>query len=79
MYINFVIIFELYLCNKKMGYNKSANVPVENDKNIPLGLLGHQYHGKRRYTKSYDIEELAIEKYKQTGKGITFADLLTKD
>lgn len=61
-----------------MKYNKSINVPVEKNRNAPLALLGQQNQGKRRYTKSTDIEELAIEKYKQTGKGITFADLLNK-
>jgi hypothetical protein len=59
-----------------MRYNTSKKVPVEEDNNTPLKLLGHEYHRKRRYTKSENIGILAIEKYQQTGNGITFADLL---
>jgi hypothetical protein len=61
-----------------MNYNNSVNVPIKKNRNAPLGLLGQQYHRKRKYRKSTDVEELAMEKYKQTGKGITFADLLNK-
>jgi hypothetical protein len=61
-----------------MSYNKSANVPIEENRNAPIDVLGH-HSGKRRYTKSQDVEELAIEKYQKTGRGITYTDLLNKE
>jgi hypothetical protein len=60
------------------------NIPLDNSQNIPLALLG-QYDGslrqkwrrQRRYTKAKKIETLAISKYRQNGRGISFKDLLS--
>jgi hypothetical protein len=50
-------------------------------KNMPLVLLEQSGggHGRcsRRYTRAKEIENLAIKKYNETGKGITFNDLLS--
>jgi hypothetical protein len=50
-------------------------------KNMPLVLLEQSGggHGRcsRRYTRAKEIENLAIKKYNETGRGLTFNDLLT--
>lgn len=59
------------------------NIPLAKSQNIPLVVSG-QYECKshkeqmlfRRYTKAKCIESLAIDKYRQNGRGISFNDLL---
>src|ERR687885_2782841 len=60
------------------------NIPIGSCKNIPLALLaqcdggfvgGHKR--RRRYTRAYQIEKLAVDKYKKNGQGLTFNDLLS--
>ncbi len=61
-------------------YAPSNNVPIVESQNIPLGGLVQNSNSlvfpKRRYTKYRTIAKLAIEKYKGTGKGISFNDLI---
>lgn len=59
--------------------SQNQNVPIGSDQNAPLLLLGPYYSRhkpKRRYTKAQKIEELAIDRYKSTRKGITYQDLI---
>jgi len=67
------------VCFKDVG-----NVPIGKSQNIPLDVLGrcgsNGYHNRlpsRRYIKAKCIEALAISKYKQNGRGISFNDLLS--
>jgi hypothetical protein len=60
------------------------NIPVIERRNIPLEVLGqcdeNQYNSAishRRYTNAKSIETLAINKYRQNGRGICFNDLLS--
>ena len=57
-------------------------MPLNSSENMPLVLLGQcgGGHGRcsRRYTRAKEIENLAIKKYNETGKGITFNDLLSR-
>lgn len=60
------------------------NTPIDSCQNIPLALSGHCgragdgciNHGTRRYTKAYEVETLAVERYRKNGKPITCNDLL---
>ena len=52
------------------------NVPVQLDRNVPLDELGHSIF-PRRYFSERKIKDIAIEKYKSSGYGITFEDLTT--
>jgi hypothetical protein len=63
----------------------SNNIPVGSDQNIQLALLGQCGIGsrgkngkQRRYTKAQKMVTLAVEKYKSSGRGITYCDLLSK-
>ena len=62
------------------------NILIDNRRNIPLGVLGqrdrncyNKHIPHRRYTKAKSIETLAINKYRQNGRGICFKDLLSND
>jgi hypothetical protein len=58
----------------------SKNIPIDSGQNIPLAQLGQcgTYCNKqRRYTRAQDIETLAINKYKDNGRAITYKDLLS--
>jgi hypothetical protein len=57
---------------KLLQSSSKENVPIGVVKNVPLGIPS------RDYTKSQEIEQLAVEKYYKNGKGITFYDLLSK-
>jgi hypothetical protein len=58
------------------------NMPLNSSKNMPLVLLEQSGDGDgegrctRRYTRAKEIENLAVKRYNETGKGITFNDLL---
>jgi len=54
----------------------SQNIPLGSGENIPLTLVG-QCFPRRRYTKSEEINHLAINHYRRTGNGITFENLLS--
>jgi hypothetical protein len=58
----------------------AKNTPITSNQNVPLALLGQSgedvYENRRRYTKAYEIEQLAVKKYRTNGKGITFNDVL---
>jgi hypothetical protein len=56
--------------------NMNESIPLEPCQNIPLALVG-QCFSKGRYTKSKEFDEFVISKYRKTGKGITFANLLS--
>jgi hypothetical protein len=60
------------------------NIPIVPSQNILLtrfGQCGKVYHNgtsaQRRYTKTQDIEALAVNKYRTNGRGINFKDLLS--
>jgi hypothetical protein len=58
----------------------SKNIPIDSGQYIPLAQLGQcgTYCNKqRRYTRAQDIETLAINKYKDNGRAITYKDLLS--
>src|SRR5919112_3969310 len=42
----------------------------------PLDLVGQCFSGRRSYIHSSTIIELATDKFKRTGKGITYKDLM---
>ena len=52
------------------------NVPVRLDGNVPLDELGHGIFA-RRYISERKMNDIATEKYKSSGYGITFEDLTT--
>jgi hypothetical protein len=54
----------------------NESIPLDRDESVPLTLV-EQCFPKGRYTKSKEFDEFAISKYKKTGKGITFTNLLT--
>jgi hypothetical protein len=54
----------------------NESIPMESGQNIPIALVG-QCFPKGRYTKSKEFNEFAISKYRNTGKGITFANLVS--
>jgi hypothetical protein len=58
----------------------STITPLQSHLNAPLELLvqygNGQLYPKRQYTKYQTIDKLAIEKYKGSGKGISFNDLI---
>lgn len=61
-----------------MGHS-DGNVPVDSDQNVPLGLLVQHCPGtlpSRRDIKTKDIEQLAIEVFKNRKKGITFKEMM---
>src|SRR5919197_3967275 len=45
------------------------NVPVAYKQNVPIA---------REYIRSKEVQQLAVQKYHQNGKGITFNDLLSR-
>ena len=53
------------------------NVPVQLDGNVPVDELGHGMF-PRRYISEHKIKQIATEKYKSCGYGITFEDLTTR-
>jgi hypothetical protein len=55
----------------------SENIPLESGENIPLGLVEQSFITRRRYTKSDEINDLAINHFRKTGNGITFENLLS--
>ena len=57
--------------------NYSKNTPLGHIENVPLALVGQSYLKKRRYTKSCEIEDLAVNDYSKNGTGITFDKLIS--
>ena len=47
------------------------NVPVQLDGNVPVDELGHGIF-PRSYISEHKIKQIATEKYKSSGYGITF-------
>src|SRR5215212_3481173 len=45
------------------------NVPIAHKENVPIA---------REYIRSNEIHELAVQKYRHNGKGITFNDLISR-
>lgn len=68
--------------NKKIMNNLSHSNSSDETQNAhleSLGLSGNNYfHFKRRYTKCQEINRLAIEKYKEIGKGVSFASFVAE-
>ena len=58
-----------------MNFNST---PLTNDKIKPLALVAHGFSDSRSYRSSKEIESIAIESYRRSGKGIPFTILLEK-
>lgn len=54
------------------------NAPLGLKQNTPLRIIDGNAKKKRRYTRSQDLADLAVDKYNANGRGITFEDLLKK-
>ena len=54
--------------------NPFKSVPVKLDQIVPIGLLDQQ----RKNISSKEIEDLAVEKFRKSKKGITFLDVREK-
>jgi hypothetical protein len=52
------------------------NIPLGITKNPPLTTIAQYRDGKRRYTVAYEINDLAIKKFRKFGRGITYTDLI---
>lgn len=50
------------------------SVPVQINESVPLDELGHSVIS-RRYISEHKIKEIAVEKYRSSGKGIIFNDV----
>ena len=50
------------------------NVPVQVNGNVLVDEVGHSI-ALRSYISEHRIKEIAIEKYKSSGAGITFVDV----
>jgi len=61
----------------KMTDTAIKNVPVQIDENVPVSELGHGVLA-RSYTSEYKIKDIAIEKYRSGGNGITFKDVIER-
>lgn len=61
--------------------NTLENIPLDSSQNIPIAQLGHCLRDvnvrRRRYVRAVEVENLACNKYKENGRGITIDDLLT--
>jgi hypothetical protein len=56
--------------------NTFQNAPLALKQNTPLRITDGNSKKKRRYTRSQDLADLAVNKYNANGSGITFEDLL---
>ena len=56
---------------------EAKNRPIGVSENRPTEQLVHSY-GQGKWISNKELEELAIEKYKINGKGITFEDVIEK-
>jgi hypothetical protein len=54
--------------------NSFKNVPVESVQIVPIGLLAQC----RKNISSKEIEDLAVERFRKSKKGITFLDIREK-
>lgn len=55
------------------------NAPLALKQNTPLRITDGNAKKKRRYTRSQDLADLAVDKYNANGRGITFEDLLKRE
>jgi len=55
------------------------NASLALKQNTPLRITDGNAKKKRRYTRSQDLADLAVDKYNANGRGITFKDLLKKE
>ena len=53
------------------------SVPTQSDVNVLVGELGHGIF-RRSYISEKKIKDIATEKYRSSGDGITFKDLITR-
>lgn len=52
---------------------------IRSSKIIPQEVVGPPYVGRRRYTKRQRLSDLAECRYQETGKGITFQDIMNSN
>src|SRR5215216_4400962 len=57
-------------------FDTIKNLPLTSDKIPQQGLVGRFASGSRSYNFSYGITDLAVDKFRKTGKGITYKDLM---
>ena len=50
------------------------NVPVQSGKSVLLGKVAHML-STRKYISNKEMEDIAIQKYRRGGHGITFDDI----
>jgi hypothetical protein len=55
------------------------NAPLALRQNTPLRITDGNAKKKRRYTRSQELADLAVDKYNANGRGITFEDLLKRE
>jgi hypothetical protein len=60
--------------NSSIRLNTEKNVLVTTNRNVPVAEVDH-IRCVRKYISKKMIEELAVEKYKSNGNGITFEDI----
>jgi hypothetical protein len=60
--------------NSSIHVNTEKNVLVATNRNVPVAEVDH-IGCVRKYISKKMIEELAIEKYKSNGNGITLTDV----
>ena len=56
--------------------NTLENIPLDSSQNIPIAQLGQCLRDvnvrRRRYVRAVEVENLACNKYKENGRGITY-------
>jgi hypothetical protein len=62
---------------KNLPSSDNKSVLVRMDRNIPVSQLVHNIQ-LRKYIPENKIKEIAIEKYRSSGKGITFEDVVKR-
>jgi hypothetical protein len=79
------VILLTYKSDPGTGNDCTKSIPLEDARSIPLGIRGQVYddssskygYKRRRYSRAKNIESVAINKFKQNGRGISFQDLLS--
>jgi hypothetical protein len=63
---------------KEVNYLESSeNVPIHSEQNVPFGLLVPCLP-RRNNIRNKEVEHLAVKKFTECKKGITFKDLILK-
>ena len=57
-------------------FDTIKNLPLTSKKIPQEGLVGRFSSGSKSYNFSYSITDLAVDKFRKTGKGVTYKDLM---